>query len=380
MFGLKRGASCAMSAKERQLWLGHICGVCIALRDNAGQLARVATNYDAALLSMLIGAQSAETTPTQITYCPFRRQRRLAITTPDSNASRYGAALALLMAGTKIEDHVTDKDGYWHYLRPLPQSLSERWLRQGEKLALNVQFDAQLIRKHTKRQPKIEVEAAASLRFYAEPTMQAAAAVFAHTAMLANKPQNKQPMAEIGRNFGLIIYLLDAYQDIESDVKNNHFNPLVQLYPPHERQVAAQSQFKSAHLALRRAFCRLELAQPDLLRKLLLNSLKLIGERTLGMSRRCCGGACHLPALTSSADFDQDNVDHIKRLKDEELQKPAQEEQSADCDCGDLCFWYACDPCDCCECIDCCETGNNGLDCCDADCCDCCDCCGCCDC
>ena len=43
----------------RDEWIGHLCGLCLALRDGHGQLARVATNYDGLLISVLVRAQLA---------------------------------------------------------------------------------------------------------------------------------------------------------------------------------------------------------------------------------------------------------------------------------------------------------------------------------
>ena len=72
MFGVLKGASCAMKPEERQEWMGHICGVCLSLRDNYGHAARITTNYDAALLSVLCEAQSEASTERELIDLPKR--------------------------------------------------------------------------------------------------------------------------------------------------------------------------------------------------------------------------------------------------------------------------------------------------------------------
>ncbi len=42
--------------------MAHLCGLCLALRGDHGQLARVVTNYDGLLVSVLTEAQSERTT------------------------------------------------------------------------------------------------------------------------------------------------------------------------------------------------------------------------------------------------------------------------------------------------------------------------------
>jgi len=46
MFGVVRPCRHRLSADERQRWVGHLCGLCLTLRDRVGHDARLATSYD----------------------------------------------------------------------------------------------------------------------------------------------------------------------------------------------------------------------------------------------------------------------------------------------------------------------------------------------
>ena len=60
MFGVLRGASCGLKGPERQQWMGHICGVCLALRDNAGHPSRIMDgSFSNRLISIIIRAPSS---------------------------------------------------------------------------------------------------------------------------------------------------------------------------------------------------------------------------------------------------------------------------------------------------------------------------------
>jgi len=45
-------------ARRKLQWTAHVCGVCLALKQRYGLLSRLATNYDAALLSAMVEAQT----------------------------------------------------------------------------------------------------------------------------------------------------------------------------------------------------------------------------------------------------------------------------------------------------------------------------------
>ena len=86
MFGVIKGCGCNFSQAERRAWVSHVCGLCLTLRDNYGQLSRLATNYDAALLSVLTEAQMTQPLERERHLCPIRGrgfQRAEVVTATD---------------------------------------------------------------------------------------------------------------------------------------------------------------------------------------------------------------------------------------------------------------------------------------------------------
>ncbi len=51
MKGIVRPCRHRLGPELQARWLGHLCGLCLSLRDTAGQAARVLTGYDALLVS-----------------------------------------------------------------------------------------------------------------------------------------------------------------------------------------------------------------------------------------------------------------------------------------------------------------------------------------
>ncbi len=402
MFGVLKGAGCALKTNERQAWLGHICGVCLALRHHSGHVSRVTTNYDAALLSVLCEAQNPTSPERYTSHCPLRHKFKTEITAPDSAAVQYAASVTLLMAATKIQDHVEDEEGFWQHLPGLSTRLAQRWSSQGQQLAQSLGFDTQTLAVQTRRQTTIEAQPRRDFFDYAQPTELAVAAAFQHTAVIAHTPQHADVLYEMGRMFGRIMVLLDSYEDYVNDLATQKFNALAACFKENEIQQRAGQIFEEAYTQLKQHFHRLDLARPTLARKLLLQQLKQRSYRVLELGHlTVC--SCRLPAtdtalaadtgtdtMLPSDDTSKSNTNFFSRIK----RKRRGEDARSCCDCifccnccddtDDCCEDGGCSCCPCCGDDQGCCCQGDGCDCgnCDCNCGDggCCDCCSCCDC
>lgn len=371
MFGVLRGASCALDPGERLEWTGHVCGVCQALKERYGPAARLATNYDAALLSALCEAQAPQPQARRASYCPFRTSFKAEIVAAGSPGAEYGASMALMMASARIQDRLQDRQGGWKAARGIASRVANRWMRAAGETAAALGLDARPIEEQVRRQAAVEARPGRDFSFYARPTELAVGTALGYTAVIANRPQNIDILHEMGQALGRIMLVLDSYQDYAADLKARSFNALAAALTAGDRQRQAATIFAQAHGALRRCFYRLDLARPALAEALLVRQLGKRGQRTL----QICGAGpadCRLsragPALAAE-------------LPDGGL--PGAEKKQAGQ--GSSCF-LAGYPCDCsgCDCsgCDCCDGDCSGCDCKDCNCCEgnCCDgncdCCG----
>lgn len=58
MFGIIRPCRHQLGGELGAAWQAHLCGMCLALRGEHGQAARLATNYDGLIISVLAEAQA----------------------------------------------------------------------------------------------------------------------------------------------------------------------------------------------------------------------------------------------------------------------------------------------------------------------------------
>ncbi|BCL31662.1 DUF5685 family protein [Streptomyces aurantiacus] len=391
MFGIVRPCSHRLGENLKTQWMAHLCGLCLALRGDHGQFARVVTNYDGLLISVLTEAQAAPDGKWRRTAgpCPLRGMRTASVA--QGEGARLAAAVSLVLASAKMRDHMADGDGL---LARRPVALAARrvaanWGRAGARTGSDVGFDTAVLIDAVDRQVGIETLAGPGtpLLTVTEPTETATAAAFAHTAVLAGRPGNAEPLAEAGRLFGRLAHLLDAVEDREADAAAGAWNPLTATGAslPEARRLADDA-LHGIRLALR----DVEFTDPKLAHVLLAHELRNSVDRVFGTTSCSHGvelygpppGNPYAPSGPGGPPQPPPEPPHRNRRG---LLAGCAVWMGLACTCQVCCGEYTdpwsgerkpatCQNCgDCCQCCDCC--GKCG-DCC-GNCCDGCDGCGC---
>ncbi|MEV7130553.1 DUF5685 family protein [Streptomyces sp. NPDC093260] len=405
MFGIVRPCSHRLGEHLKAQWMAHLCGLCLALRGDHGQFARVVTNYDGLLISVLTEAQAAgdggrggkSGGRRTAGPCPLRGMRTASVARGEG--ARLAAAVSLVLASAKVRDHVADGDGL---LARRPVALAARrvadsWGRAGARTGADVGFDTAVLVDAVDRQVGIEALAGPGTPVLAvtEPTETATAAAFAHTAHLAGRPANAAPLAEAGRLFGRLAHLLDAVEDQAADAATGAWNPLTATGTPlTEARRLADDAVHGIRLALREA----EFTDGRLAHLLLVHELPRSVDRAFGTAS--CGHAStrtpeprgafgppqgpyapqhpHGPydASRGGSPFGGEPPKPGKRgfwagcaaavglcctckvCCADEFEGPwsrkKREGLCSGCDCGD-CDCSCCEACQCCECCECCS-------------------------
>ncbi|MFD7449289.1 DUF5685 family protein [Kitasatospora sp. NPDC059827] len=316
MFGIIRPCSHRLSEGLRTSWMAHLCGLCLALRDDHGQLARTATNYDGLIISVLVEAQAA---PTDTNWrrtagpCPLRGMRTASVA--KGEGARLAAAVSLTLASVKIRDHVEDRDGVFAR-RPVAagaRAVTRRWDRQSAGSASTIGFDTAVLLDAASRQGELErsLRPGGSVLLVTEPTETATSAAFAHTAVIAGRPGNAAPLAEAGRLFGRLAHLLDAAEDQAADAASGAWNPLTATGTD---RAEAERLCRDAVHGIRLALREVELTDRALVHVLLAHETETAVDRVFGRAghaancRRGPAGAAH--ATTEHASAERTGAEH----------------------------------------------------------------------
>ncbi|MBP2705828.1 hypothetical protein JOL79_18610 [Microbispora sp. RL4-1S] len=384
MFGILQPCARHSCPSLHDAWRAHLCGLCLTLRDRHGQAARAATNYDGLILSVLTEAQiPGGAGRRKAGPCALRGFRSARVVPSGAAGARLAAVVSLSLAAGKIRDHAADRDGL--AARPLSgaplRGLAASWAAAARDGARAIGFDGAVLTEAADRQAALEAAPGRALLQLTEPTEEAVAAAFAHTAVLAGRPGNAESLREAGRHFGRIAHLLDAVEDLAADRARGAFNPLDATGTPvEEARLLCERSVHGLALAVR----DLDLEDPHLVEALLRDETRRAVDRVPftpgpppgdfpdevpgpGVTRKVvAGGATFLTCGLYRPPWSA------------QRHRPWHERCCLnDCDCS----------CDCADCCDCCRCshghghGGGCGDCCSCDGCSCdgcsCDCCSC---
>lgn len=334
MFGVVRPCRHRLSAGERSRWAGHLCGLCLTLRDEVGQDARLATSYDGLLLSVLVeDVASGDLDHRTAGPCPLRALRPARVVASTAAAAQLAASVSLLLAAAKVADHIDDGQSP-RLLRPL----ARRWEASGRRLASAVGLDPGSVLDPVAAQADLEAVNGRDLASYTAPTATATSAAFAHAADLAGRPGARPALAAAGAAFGRLAHLIDAVEDEAGDRRAGRFNPLV---ASGTSLTAARAVAEGCVTSLRHGLEAAGLTAAHLAHRLLVHEGRHAVTRAFDGAGRAGPLGCQLLPCSTCAQAPPGR--RFRRRRG-----------------GDGC----CDGVTCCCC------------CCPADCCDCCDCCG----
>ncbi|KOV70108.1 hypothetical protein ADK64_03375 [Streptomyces sp. MMG1121] len=362
-----------------------MCGLCLALRHDHGQLARVVTNYDGLLISVLTDAQTGPAAGARRTAGPCALRGMRTASVAQGEGARLAAAVSLVLAAAKVRDHVADQDGLLAH-RPVAAAarrVAAGWGRAGARGGAAVGFDTGVLVEAVDRQLGLETLAGygTPILTVTEPTETATAAAFAHTATLAGRPGNARPLAEAGRLFGRLAHLLDAVEDQESDALSGAWNPLTATGTSRaEARRLADDALHGIRLALRETgFADGRLAHLLLVHELGRSVDRAFGSRSCGHAPEASFGPA--PGNPYGSPFDGQPPRPDKRgfwagcaaafglcctckvCCADEFEGPwsrkKREGCCGTCDCN--CDWSCCEALECCECCECCSCCDCGL-------------------
>ncbi|GAA1464176.1 DUF5685 family protein [Williamsia maris] len=341
-----------------ELWRAHMCGVCLTLRDRHGQWARATLNTDAIAASVLLEAQQPiSDSRVRAGRCALRGMQPAEVISANSLSVRIGAATSLTLAAAKAADevgeHELNSSGHTRARAAVARGVVGPLRRHaGRDPAVGTALDTAGVIERITGQAAIEQRSVDLDEIVAE-TERACAEVFAATADLAGRPDNRARLATIGAAFGRCGHLVDAVEDRRADRASGAYN-LIDATGVSIEEV--HTECRRLHRVISDEIGRLELRDDRLVRAMLVRGLghsisdafapaapSATGASRAGSGPRALlavGAAlCAVGPGPSAADGSEEGW--CARVG---------KDCGGDC-CGDCC----CDGCDCCDCGDCCD-------------------------
>ncbi len=290
MYGYVRTFAPELKVREQEYYRAVYCGLCRTMGQCTGQCSRVTLSYDMTFFALVRMAIVGETTEFRPRRCAVHPLRRRLMAEPNETL-RLCACMSAILAYHKVRDDRTDERGRKKALATLANPYVSTLRRRARRKGYDAADDRVLAAMQAL--DALEKERPASVDEPADRFGELMAALLSHglegdRARLAHT---------VGRHIGRWIYILDAADDFEEDVRRERYNPFVCLYRepelktlPKEKREAIRRSLQEELAGLERAFDLLDIDEdPDLrgvLSNILYEALPRETDRVLGLDDR----------------------------------------------------------------------------------------------
>ncbi|MBQ3427847.1 MAG: hypothetical protein IJH37_12010 [Clostridia bacterium] len=218
MFGYVTVGKNQMTADEYDVFRAYYCGLCRAMGKAASQVSRFGLSYDIAflaiVLSSLADAEPAEGCGRCMAH-PFKKSRYVKY----DPVLEYCASAGVILGYAKLADDLCDD-------RSVKAALGMLALRRGfgrSRRRCPEVYDA--IKERLRLLGELEKSGCASVDEPAEEFGRITELLF--TPAFVTGEATRRALAWLGYNLGRWIYILDAYNDYESDIRTGSYNPFI---------------------------------------------------------------------------------------------------------------------------------------------------------
>ncbi|MGN0171473.1 MAG: DUF5685 family protein [Acutalibacteraceae bacterium] len=226
MFGYVRIFKPDLKMREFDQYQGVYCTLCRRLGKKYGFTARMTLSYDFTFLALFLMAFDEECPVFSKGHCSFHPfKKRLCCGGENGTpAIEYAADVAMLLTYGKLTDSLEDEGLFGRMKARVGKLLTARAYR---KAAACRPDEAQAVQQYLERQRTLEKVHTACVDAAAEPT----------ALLLSRLASNSLPLgvptetaARFGYCLGRFIYLADAADDLEKDIKSGNYNPYAAMY------------------------------------------------------------------------------------------------------------------------------------------------------
>ncbi len=243
MFGYIRIYKPQMRFYEYDRYKSVYCTLCKQIGKSYGLLAKFLLNYDYTFMTMLkLEFERAEVSCGK-GRCTFNPLYKCPKCVGKTDAFDFTADLTAIMFYHKLRDNVNDSGFFgrvgWRIMKAFASPMRKKAKKK------NPEID-ELVARYIDEQQAAESAENVSLDSAAEPS---AKLISALAQMLSDDMTVRPILQKFGYYLGRWIYLIDAQDDLEKDIKKGNFNPFARKFSLCRSDVKDNSEaLKNAHV------------------------------------------------------------------------------------------------------------------------------------
>lgn len=217
MLGYVKAFKPEMKIKDYELYRGIYCSLCRALGRNYSPIAQLLLSYDFAFAAVLRLAVSEDCCSFSKKRCPYNPAKKCMICS-DREALDYCSHAVIITVYYKVLDNLHDRGFKSKLVAMLLYPIVWLMHKKAAKLAPDVD---KIIGESMKIQAETEKKNGVGIDEAAHPSADALGKVIS----LGFEDKAKETLYSLGYMVGRFVYILDAADDLENDIKNGNFNP-----------------------------------------------------------------------------------------------------------------------------------------------------------
>ena len=213
MFGYVTVYKDELKIKDYNRYRGYYCGVCRSLKNGYGMVGRMTLTYDMTFLAILLSALYEDDTKMQPKRCvthPIKKHPEIS-----NRYTDYAAGMNILLSYYKLKDN-------WDDERSIKSNAAAGMLKRAFKKACKKYPEqAKAVQEYIRKQHECEKGNVTDIDEVSFCTGEVLGRIFD-----MNKDEWSDNLYHMGFFLGKFIYVMDAYDDLEKDLKKNNYNPL----------------------------------------------------------------------------------------------------------------------------------------------------------
>lgn len=216
MFGYVKVNKPELKVKEFDKYKSYYCGLCQVLKKEYGLLGQLSLNYDITFLIIVLSALYECDDNVINAHCKTHPVKKIPKIT--NEITEYAAAMNVLLTYYHLDDNWKDEKD----IKSL--AYKEALHSKAVKAAKRYPAQAKLIKKQLFELTKLEKNNCNNIDELAACFGRLMAGLFAYRNDIF-----KEHLYNMGFNLGKFVYIMDAYDDLQKDINNNAFNPLISM-------------------------------------------------------------------------------------------------------------------------------------------------------
>ncbi|MEG2813416.1 MAG: DUF5685 family protein [Oscillospiraceae bacterium] len=236
MFGYIKPYKPEMKICEFDTFKAIYCGLCKELSSAFGAFSSLTLSYDftfIATVSLGLAEECKGFTKCSCVANPFKKKACYK----KCDELNFCAGCAMLMIYYKVVDNLHDS-GFFGKIKALCALPFASYARKKAK-KLYPEIDV-IIKEAMQNQSLVEKSDTKSIDQTADPTAKALSKICEY---LSNDEKQKVILSNFGYLIGRYVYLSDALDDLEQDIKKNEFNPFKKKFENENKSVAEIKEY-----------------------------------------------------------------------------------------------------------------------------------------